>query len=325
MIDNIIAGYLSKNKRLVVPEFGAFIRKDSGELVFVEFLKKDDQILSSLVGREYELSESEAKEAIEDYIRTVKRTVGQTGKYVIEGIGAVQTDANGLYSLNYNPSARKESAPVHHAAVGEQFTEPEMEVINARDRMPAVGEEEPAEQDGNTIIFPVRSESFDTVAGLSASEKESAAAQRKEIEFRYREVAEIPEPAIKATLNDLYTMPAGSRESGARNPLVNERSAGQPRAEPQRQGGQPRPEQSGSAPRREPQRSAHQRPVNYSSAPKKKIDLIMILAIAAAVIALGSVMYGVFVKRNPSAEIRPTQIENVEAQPPVIEGTDAEK
>lgn len=323
MIDNIIASYLSKNKRLVVPEFGAFIRKDGGELVFVEFLKKDDQVLTSLIGKEYELNESEAREAIEDYILTVKRTVGQTGKYVIAHVGTVHTDANGLYALDYNPSARKEAAPVRHATIGEQFTEPEMEVINARGHMPTVGEDmamEPRE----TIIFPVRNEPVDTIAELSADEKVSQTS--KEIEFQYREVAPTPEPARKATINDLYTMPADSKEPSVK--AHEHRPAGQTRVESQR----PHPEQprhggqqhSESPQRHEPQSSGQQRPtqrrpVNYSSAPKKKFDLVMILAIAAAVIALGSIMWGVFVKRDTAEEIRPTQIENVEAQPPVTE------
>ena len=43
MINKIIAEYLRTNKRLVVPHFGAFIRKENSEaIVFVPFLKKDD-------------------------------------------------------------------------------------------------------------------------------------------------------------------------------------------------------------------------------------------------------------------------------------------
>lgn len=49
MINKIIAEYLRTNKRLVVPHFGAFIRKENSEaIVFVPFLKKDDGVLQQL-------------------------------------------------------------------------------------------------------------------------------------------------------------------------------------------------------------------------------------------------------------------------------------
>lgn len=48
MINKIIAEYLRTNKRLVVPHFGAFIRKENSEaIVFVPFLKKDDGVLNN--------------------------------------------------------------------------------------------------------------------------------------------------------------------------------------------------------------------------------------------------------------------------------------
>ncbi len=64
MIDGIISRYLRANKRLVVPELGSFIRKDGGEVAFVEFLKKDDGILATLVGHELGLGAEEAAEVL---------------------------------------------------------------------------------------------------------------------------------------------------------------------------------------------------------------------------------------------------------------------
>ena len=50
----------------------------------------------------------------------------------------------------------------------------------------------------------------------------------------------------------------------------------------------------------------------------------MILAIAAAVIALASVAFGMFVKRNPLDEMKApnSQIESAEAEIPVAGGTE---
>ena len=40
MVNKIIADYLKTNKRLIVPQFGAFLHKDDGTVAFVPFLKK---------------------------------------------------------------------------------------------------------------------------------------------------------------------------------------------------------------------------------------------------------------------------------------------
>lgn len=99
MIDNIIRGYLHANKRLVVPGLGSFIRKESGGTVFVEFLKKDDGVLTGLVAKEYGLGADEAAEVAAGYADGVRRAVATAGRYVIEGVGTIRTDANGLLEL----------------------------------------------------------------------------------------------------------------------------------------------------------------------------------------------------------------------------------
>ena len=39
-LNEIIAEYLASHRRLVIPEFGAFVKKESGELLFSELLRK---------------------------------------------------------------------------------------------------------------------------------------------------------------------------------------------------------------------------------------------------------------------------------------------
>lgn len=69
MINKIIAEYLRTNKRLVVPHFGAFIRKENSEaIVFVPFLKKDDGVLQQLLVSEYGMDSADAQAVIDEYI-----------------------------------------------------------------------------------------------------------------------------------------------------------------------------------------------------------------------------------------------------------------
>lgn len=88
MINKIIAEYLRTNKRLVVPHFGAFIRKENSEaIVFVPFLKKDDGVLQQLLVSEYGMDSADAQAVIDEYIAEIKESIAARGAYVIEGVG----------------------------------------------------------------------------------------------------------------------------------------------------------------------------------------------------------------------------------------------
>ncbi len=107
MINEIIVRYLTENKRLVVPGFGAFIRKEeTGEVVFVEFLKKDDRVLTSLLEKMYGLSTVEALSAISDYVEKVKDQIEAGGRFLIPGLGWLHANVNGVTDLEYNPGAK---------------------------------------------------------------------------------------------------------------------------------------------------------------------------------------------------------------------------
>lgn len=104
MINDLITKYIATNKRLVLPGFGAFIRKDSGDVVLVEFLRKNDGVLSSLISAQNGIDEQEALAQIELYTAEIKRSVATTGSYFIEGLGRIFSSPNGVYELEYLPS-----------------------------------------------------------------------------------------------------------------------------------------------------------------------------------------------------------------------------
>ena len=80
MINKIIAEYLRTNKRLVVPHFGAFIRKENSEaIVFVPFLKKDDGVLQQLLVSEYGMDSADAQAVIDEYIAEIKESIAARG------------------------------------------------------------------------------------------------------------------------------------------------------------------------------------------------------------------------------------------------------
>ena len=97
MVNKIIADFLKTSKRLVVPQFGAFIRKeDSGTIAFVPFLKKDDGVLNQLLCTAYGLTPNDAQTVINEFVEEVKESVSTRGVYIIEGVGSITADPNGI-------------------------------------------------------------------------------------------------------------------------------------------------------------------------------------------------------------------------------------
>ena len=328
MIDNIITAYLHKNKRLVVPEFGAFIHKDDGEVVFVEFLKKDDGVLTGLLGREYSMDETEARGLIDEYVFNIRRTVGTTGKYAVEGLGTLRTDANGLYALSYDPRVRREHVEIAPpAAVDEPMPEPEEPVMRVVAReMVVVDETVPSV--GDDIIMDGRDEDADSERESNTIEFVFPTRKPAQEPAREPEPPKQPQPEEKKvfTLNDLYSIPA-SEERAPERP--SPRPAAHPKPErpaPPVRHHETRPAEhtprhearpaaastAHSQPRPKQQQLHPSRLANRRSGGRSKADWVMIIAILVALFALGTMIYGMLSK--PDQDIKPTndQIENVE-------------
>ena len=100
MVNKIIVDSLKAGKRIVIPQFGAFLHKDTdGGIVFVPFLKKDDGVLAGLLSSNYGLSNEEAYGIIAEYVAQVKKSVTERGCFVVEGIGQLKIDSNGVCYL----------------------------------------------------------------------------------------------------------------------------------------------------------------------------------------------------------------------------------
>ncbi len=105
-INTLIARYIAENTRLIIPNIGTLLRrKESGEIVFMEMLKKGDGALNSLVGAHFRLSEADAMAAVENYAAEIKRAVESDKKFIMDGVGVLLAGANGNMVFIFNPSA----------------------------------------------------------------------------------------------------------------------------------------------------------------------------------------------------------------------------
>ena len=108
MIVELISKYLESNKRLVVPNLGAFIVKEAGRVVlFSNLIKGDDGVLRSLLV-EAGVSELETAAALDRFVFEVNFRLESTGECLLDGFGVLKSGVNGTVSFVYQPAAKGE-------------------------------------------------------------------------------------------------------------------------------------------------------------------------------------------------------------------------
>ena len=108
MIVELISKYLENNKRLVVPNLGAFIVKEAGRVVlFSNLIKGDDGVLRSLLV-EAGVSEMETAAALDRFVFEVNFRLESTGECLLDGFGVLKSGVNGTVSFAYKPAAKGE-------------------------------------------------------------------------------------------------------------------------------------------------------------------------------------------------------------------------
>ena len=101
MIVELISKYLESNKRLVVPNLGAFIVKEAGRVVlFSNLIKGDDGVLRSLLV-EAGVSELETAAALDRFVFEVNFRLESTGECLLDGFGVLKSGVNGTVSFVY--------------------------------------------------------------------------------------------------------------------------------------------------------------------------------------------------------------------------------
>lgn len=100
MIDQYIFEVFQRDKKVFLPDFGAFIYSAFNDAVdFNDLLTFDDGKVVAEIQKQQSISENEARNALNNYIQDIKNTLDQGKLHFIEGFGYLAKEENGAVTL----------------------------------------------------------------------------------------------------------------------------------------------------------------------------------------------------------------------------------
>lgn len=135
IVVKIISEYLRTNRRLVVPAFGAFMVKESGERVFSDLLRNDDGVLASLL-RSRGLNEMEAAVTIDRFIFEMRHDLEMYGYYRLGEVGTLRVEPDTKVLRLYPPVQGE--MPKAKPYIPQPVIEEKMEVVATEVKAPSV-------------------------------------------------------------------------------------------------------------------------------------------------------------------------------------------
>lgn len=120
----LIQRYLTAHKRLVVPQLGAFVVKEPGQVLFTELLKRDDGALRSLLA-EAGADPLKAAGEIDRFVFEVRHAVERGEEYTAPGLGLFSAGPNRTIAFRYEPAPQEDAAVVARASAPSPASSPE--------------------------------------------------------------------------------------------------------------------------------------------------------------------------------------------------------
>lgn len=135
-LSKIIAAHLESNKRLVIPQLGAFIVKEEGcQIIFSELLRRDDGVLRSLLMAQG-MGELEAAAAIDRFVFDIRHALQHGTPFILEGMGTLYTGADNAILFKNLPDREKSNTEAMAAREEHNDTIPELTVSRSATAQP---------------------------------------------------------------------------------------------------------------------------------------------------------------------------------------------
>lgn len=106
-------------RRVIIPGFGAFLRRGDGSLTFSALLTADDGALREATAKTASLGDRQAATAVADYSHTLREALAATGQASVAGVGTIVRHDDGRVDLiPVRPTAAPDPAPAATPAPG---------------------------------------------------------------------------------------------------------------------------------------------------------------------------------------------------------------
>ena len=311
----IIDGMLRNGaRRAIIPGVGAFIRKESGEVIFSDLLRCDDGAMAAYLVEHEGITPAMAQERTRAYAGRVQAELTRSGRVEFPGWGILSRTEQGHY--RFVPANRQEpaAAPCDHcqSAVEEQAASPHAQPADtAATPSPEAGERSRAGFAGSPAAEPARpaaSVQEETTPATMPSVEEAAAAHPV-AEPTDGPIQAETAPALVAAISDASAAAVGSGREGMaarrtgqqrlRNVLFDEEeTTGEAQAATATGGSQAGPQTDRAE---EPAPYRPEIHIRRPNRPRKRMDGVLVIAVIALVITLGVLVYGYFAKRDIAA------------------------
>ena len=311
----IIDGMLRNGaRRAIIPGVGAFIRKESGEVIFSDLLRCDDGAMAAYLVEHEGITPAMAQERTRAYAGRVQAELTRSGRVEFPGWGILSRTEQGHY--RFVPANRQEpaAAPCDHCqpAVEEQAASPHAQPADTAATPSPEAEERSrigfAESPAAEPARPAASVQEETTPATMPSVEEAAAAHPV-AEPTDGPIQAETAPAPVAVISDASAAAVGSGREGMaarrtgqqrlRNVLFDEEeTSGEAQAATATGGSQAGPQTDRAE---EPAPYRPEIHIRRPNRPRKRMDGVLVIAVIALVITLGVLVYGYFAKRDIAA------------------------
>ncbi|MFI3324459.1 MAG: hypothetical protein SNI45_07060 [Rikenellaceae bacterium] len=182
MIATVISQYLRDNRRLVIPQLGAFLVKEPGQrIVFSPLLTRDDGVLRQLL-LDAGVSEVAAVGLMDRLLFDVRFVMENGGDYLLEGVGRFALNTEGKLHFETDTVSRREAVAQMQETASEPVEQESNPFFMFDKQSPVVAAEplqqvvpEPREVEEDT---PTHIDADPDLEGLSYGEKSVSRSNR---------------------------------------------------------------------------------------------------------------------------------------------------
>lgn len=143
-MDKYLLEILKDVNTIIIPGLGALTitNTDTGEIMFMPFLKHDDGKLSSYIAEKESMDENDAKNLIAKYVREINTQIDQGESYDMFQFGSFSKNADGDVEFKNWDGSKTEATPEPEAPA----PEPEKEEVKSEPKAEEKKEEKPKEE-----------------------------------------------------------------------------------------------------------------------------------------------------------------------------------